>query len=150
MKRVKSNNNNEVRNKLEVQSCCEMLNFRLSFEPISIQIFFWGWFVLSMEEGSNRWSFLWRYCLIGFSSVQLGTNLCSAGRRDMVGEAGEYTWPCLILPPPNTSSHCGAQHSPELSGLGNSGQALAKCLSTWQLDLPSTRTVLVGFRKRAS
>lgn len=46
----------------------------------------------------------------------------------MVGEAGEYRWPCLIPPPPNTSLHCGAQHRPGLSGLGNSGQALAKVL----------------------
>lgn len=35
-KRVK---NNKVRGKLEVQSCCQMLNVRLSFEPVSIQIF---------------------------------------------------------------------------------------------------------------
>lgn len=35
-KRVK---NNKVRAKLEVQSCCQMLSVRLSFEPVSIQIF---------------------------------------------------------------------------------------------------------------
>lgn len=49
-RREESKKNYEVRRKLEVQNYCQMLTFRLPFEPISIQIFFRVFFSLLWKK----------------------------------------------------------------------------------------------------
>lgn len=65
-------------------------------------------------------------------------------------EAGGLRWPGLALLLPSTSPHCVCCRDPDCVEFGNQGACLLSACPTNNQTWPLTRTVLIGFRKRAS
>lgn len=89
--------------------------------------------------------FLWRLALLSPNRYQ---PLCY-WEEGYGEEAGGLRWPGLALLP-STSPHCVRCRDPDCVEFGGQGACLLSACPTNNQTWPLTRTVLIGFRKRAS